>query len=571
MKKENNGKKKVVSLRKKSVTVVLAAAVILSFIAVSISGIYYSYSTFNHYKKLAEQLADTAAAQMSADDIVRYYNEVKTIGDFDEDKYWNDEAYRAEYDKKANALKDEKYKQMLNNLYIFEEKSIDRSEIKFIYVQVLEGDKVTYIFDADTPEDAYQLGTVHAVSEATKQMESPENGIPAFVSNSDDGWLCSCMRPVRDSNGKPVALVGVDISMAEVVKSGVEYLVVLSAIMFVVTALLILIIVKGVEKTLVKPINMLSEAARSFVEDRSEDTKDTSAVSQLNIHTGDEVEVLSDSIKQMKLDINDYITNLTAVTAEKERIGAELDVATHIQSSMLPSIFPSFNNRTEFDIAASMEPAKEVGGDFYDFFMVDENNLAIVMADVSGKGVPAALFMVIGKTLIKDHTSPGTDLGTVFSEVNNILCDSNSEGLFITAFEGVLNLKTGEFRYVNAGHEPPFISHGGDNFDVFKIKPGFVLAGMEGMKYTSGVITLSPGDKLFQYTDGVTEATNSENELYGMERLEAALNKVKDLMPEEILPAIKEDMDEFVGDAPQFDDITMLCLNFKKYREDGEE
>ncbi|MBR7072798.1 MAG: hypothetical protein IKI33_04180, partial [Eubacterium sp.] len=161
-------------------------------------------------------------------------------------------------------------------------------------------------------------------------MESPENGIPAFVSNSDDGWLCSCMRPVRDSNGKPVALVGVDISMAEVVKSGVEYLVVLSAIMFVATALFILIIVKGVEKTLVKPINMLSEAARSFVEDRSEDTKDTSAVSQLNIHTGDEVEVLSDSIKQMELDINDYITNLTAVTAEKERIGAELDVATHI-------------------------------------------------------------------------------------------------------------------------------------------------------------------------------------------------------------------------------------------------
>ncbi|MBQ3903844.1 MAG: serine/threonine-protein phosphatase, partial [Eubacterium sp.] len=174
------------------------------------------------------------------------------------------------------------------------------------------------------------------------------------------------------------------------------------------------------------------------------------------------------------------------------------------------------------------------------------------------------------KTLIKDHTSPGTDLGTVFSEVNNILCDSNSEGLFITAFEGVLNLKTGEFRYVNAGHEPPFISHGGDNFDAFKIKPGFVLAGMEGMKYTSGVITLSPGDKLFQYTDGVTEATNSENELYGMERLEAALNKVKDKMPEDILPAIKEDMDAFVGDAPQFDDITMLCLNFKKYREDGE-
>ncbi len=247
---------------------------------------------------------------------------------------------------------------------------------------------------------------------------------------------------------------------------------------------------------------------------------------------------------------------------EKQRISSELDVATHIQTSLLPCIFPAFPEHREFDVFAAMTPAREVGGDFYDFFMVDDKHLAIVMADVSDKGVPAALFMVIGKTLIKDHTTPDKDLGEVFGKVNNLLCESNSEGLFITAFEGVLNLETGEFKYVNAGHEMPFI-YRGDDFKAEKIKPGFVLAGMEDMKYKSGSLMLNEGDKIFQYTDGVTEATNSVKELFGMQRLEASLNAAKDKNSKEIIEAVKADIDNFVGEAPQFDDITMLCLSFK--------
>lgn len=242
---------------------------------------------------------------------------------------------------------------------------------------------------------------------------------------------------------------------------------------------------------------------------------------------------------------------------------AELNVATNIQKSMLPCIFPAFPEREEFDIYATMNPAKEVGGDFYDYFMVDDRHFAIVMADVSGKGVPAALFMVIGKTLIKDHTQPDKDLGEVFSEVNELLCESNSEGLFITAFEGVLDLVTGEFRYVNAGHEIPFICKKGETFQPYKIRAGFVLAGMEGMRYKCGSMQLEPGDKVFQYTDGVTEATNKDNELYGMQRLEKILCENKNQSPSELLPHIKEDIDDFVGGAPQFDDITMLCMEFK--------
>ncbi|MCM1251575.1 MAG: PP2C family protein-serine/threonine phosphatase [Clostridium sp.] len=254
---------------------------------------------------------------------------------------------------------------------------------------------------------------------------------------------------------------------------------------------------------------------------------------------------------------------------ERHRISAELDVATHIQANMLPRIFPAFPERPEFDIYASMNPAKEVGGDFYDFFMVDDKHLAIVMADVSGKGVPAALFMVIGKTLIKDHTTPGADLGQVFSEVNDLLCESNSEGLFITAFEGVLNLATGEFHFVNAGHEMPFIAKSGNVYEAYKLKPGFVLAGMENMKYQSGSITLSPGDKIFQYTDGVTEATNAANELYGIKRLTDILTKNTDKSPAELLPIVKADIDAFVGNAPQFDDITMLCVEYLKNMSDN--
>lgn len=255
-----------------------------------------------------------------------------------------------------------------------------------------------------------------------------------------------------------------------------------------------------------------------------------------------------------------YSINQSAAAMKTE---AELNVATNIQQSMLPCIFPAFPDRKEIDIYATMDPAKEVGGDFYDFFMVDENHLAVVVADVSGKGVPAALFMVIGKTLIKDHTQPGADLGTVFSEVNNILCESNSEGMFITAFEGVLDLTTGEFVYVNAGHEIPFLCRKGETFKPYKIRAGFVLAGMEDIRYRGGSLMLNAGDKIFQYTDGVTEATNDGNELYGMQRLGDVLGKNSGRTPAEIIPAVRKDIDGFVGSAPQFDDITMLCLEFK--------
>lgn len=255
------------------------------------------------------------------------------------------------------------------------------------------------------------------------------------------------------------------------------------------------------------------------------------------------------------------------ISAESSRIESELSVARTIQANMLPTSFPAFPERDEFDVFATMNPAKEVGGDFYDFFMVDKRHVAVVMADVSGKGVPAALFMAIAKAMIKDHTEPEKQLQQTFSKVNDLLCESNSEGLFVTAFEGVLDLVTGEFVFVNAGHETPYICRNGQMFELFKLRPGFVLAGMEGMCYKTVNITFEPGDKLFQYTDGVTEATDAENKLYGQDRLTAVLQKNSQKSPAELLPVVRADIDAFVGEAPQFDDITMLCLEYKKKME----
>lgn len=469
--------------------------------------------------------------------------------------------------------KDEYYYEILDFLNSFRL----NTDIQYFYVFVPFENDLVYIWDAnalkadETEIDYCELGYREEYMDGGEEVafsvykQNPPEEIDLF-NDETYGYIATAYSPIFDSKGNPVAIVGVDVFMPDLQANMREFLVVVIAAIMLVVLVAILLCFIFVKRKIVNPINQIRDASKTMVENlENEETID------VTVDTGNEIEELFDSFKQMYGDVKDYIHKLSTVTAEKERIGAELDVAKHIQASMLPCIFPAFPDRPEIDIYATMEPAKEVGGDFYDFFMVDDRHLAIVMADVSGKGVPAALFMVIGKTLIKDHTTPGRDLGKVFTEVNNLLCEANSEELFITAFEGVLDLVTGEFVYVNAGHEMPFICKAGGDFAPHKIRAAFVLAGMEDMRYRAGSMTLEPGDKIFQYTDGVTEATNANNELYGMGRLEAVLNRVKEATPHQILPAVKRDIDEFVGEAPQFDDITMLCLEYRSRMEQKEE
>ena len=461
-------------------------------------------------------------------------------------------------------------------------------DIEFIYIvkplnNGSEDNMMNVMAGATAYEKAHEKDSLVLLGQYTGDAYSPEvaenylKGMKAggeeityFSNTTEFGHDYTALVPIMNSKGEAVAILAVDISINEIGTVLTKYIISIVIVMCILIGIFLTGLYKWLSKRVIVPISRIQVSAERFVESsHGQEDPDKIIFENPGIKSGDEVQALSEALVTMASDLKKYMKNLMLETKEKERIGAELGVATHIQSSMLPCIFPAFPDRDEFDIYATMTPAKEVGGDFYDFFMVDDRHLAIVMADVSGKGVPAALFMVIGKTLIKDHTVPGRNLGEVFTEVNNILCESNDNGMFITAFEGVLDLVTGEFRYVNAGHEKPFIYRKGKGYEEYKTRAGFVLAGMENIKYKEQVIQLEAGDRIFQYTDGITEATDSDKQLYGMDRLNSVLNlKCAECSPEETLRLVKADIDAFVGGADQFDDITMLCLEYVRKMEE---
>ena len=321
-----------------------------------------------------------------------------------------------------------------------------------------------------------------------------------------------------------------------------------------------------IEKNITTPIESISGVVKNYVSDSGGIENSKYIISKCEQYSSEESEagILATSFQKMVRDLEIYMKNLKTITAEKERINTELNVAKRIQADMLPKKFPAFPGRNEFDVYAINIPAKEVGGDFYDFFLIDENHLAIVIADVSGKGVPAALFMVIAKTLIKNHAQLGKSPEEVFTTVNNQLYEGNDESMFVTAWMGILEIETGRFTYVNAGHNPPLLKHACKNYDWLKSKPGFVLAGMENIKYYQNEITLEQGDRVYLYTDGITEATNDNDDLFGDASLLQVMNNKNDLSLKELLSHVKEKVDDFAGEREQFDDITMLIMEYKK-------
>ena len=537
------------SLKTKAVVGIICMSIIISATATVLSYRTYANTMDEHYEKMAIDLAETAVSMLDSSKIQRYAETLEKDADYEEQK------------------------NILSQLI----EANDAAQYLYILVpengpNVKIGDPIYDIMDTD-PEVAFAT-----IEPAYIEVDVGENLV--YISETDYGWLCSALVWMYNDQGEGYAMMSVDISMNDVMADRMDFLrVVLFAILLAMVAACVILVLL-VNRFVVNPINQVARAALQYVSDRrtsegrsastgvrriatGEKGEEKSAISQLNIHTGDEIQALSEAIKTMELEINEYIQDLTTVTAEKERIGAELNVATQIQADMLPRIFPAFPEREEFDVYATMNPAKEVGGDFYDFFLVDDDHLAVVIADVSGKGVPAALFMVIAKTLIKNHTQNQEEPGAVFTQTNEQLCEGNDAGLFVTAWMGVLEISTGKFVYVNAGHNPPLLKRAGGQFEWLKSRPGFVLAGMEGVRYRENTLQLEPGDRLYLYTDGVTEATNSHEELFGDERLQNALNEYMDLPVEQFLPKIKECIDAFVGDADQFDDITMLALDYQ--------
>ena len=248
---------------------------------------------------------------------------------------------------------------------------------------------------------------------------------------------------------------------------------------------------------------------------------------------------------------------------EQERIVKELSTARQIQKSVLPHIFPPFPDRAEIDLFATMDPAKDVGGDFYDFYFIDEDHLCLVIADVSGKGIPAALFMMLSKRILEDLARQERTPSTILEKANDLLCDNNQAEMFVTVWLGILEISTGKLTAANAGHEFPAICKKGGSFELYKDTHGFVVGGMEGVHYKGYDLQLNPGDKLFVYTDGVPEATDGSGEMFGTDRMIETLSSCTDNTPKEILQGVKSAVDSFVGDAEQFDDLTMMCLEYK--------
>ena len=549
------------SLRQKTVCMILLLALALTITAAAVGYDVYAGTMDAHYQMLAMNVSKTAASLVNAEEVGELVAQVMEIYRKDPaPTYDSDEAWAEYLSQYTGISEQESFTTLYDTLY----KIKTANNVLSLYISYMDSESMTgiYIIDADKTETGCPTGTWDIIyPQNYEAMKHPENGFEAYITDTEEyGWLCSAGAAVLDDSGKAVAHVFTDISMESVMADRQAFLMRLCAILIGITTVITLALIKVVNTALVKPINSLASAASSYVEAKEEG--EVSALALLDIHTGDEVENLSHALKRMERDINGYIENLTHVTAEKERIGAELSVATHIQASMLPCIFPAFPNRREFDIYATMTPAKEVGGDFYDFFLVDDDHLAVVIADVSGKGVPAALFMVIAKTLIKDHTQSGKPPEEVFTEVNRQLCEANDENLFVTAWMGVLEISTGKLVYVNAGHNPPVIGRKNGETEFLRSRPGFVLAGLDFTKYRAGSLELMPGDLLYLYTDGVTEAMNTAQELYGEERLKRTLDANVSAAPEEIFKAVKKDLDDFVADAHQFDDITMLAMRY---------
>ena len=309
-----------------------------------------------------------------------------------------------------------------------------------------------------------------------------------------------------------------------------------------------------------RPLNRV----RSNVSDYAESKDGVRIRTQLaGIRSRNEIGELASGISDMTREIDDYLEEIRNITAEKERIGAELNVARQIQADMLPNIFPPFPEIGEFNIFASMDPAREVGGDFYDFFLVDDRHVALVMADVSGKGVPAALFMVIAKTMIKNRAMLGGGPAEILRDVNNQLCANNASDYFVTAWLAIIDIKTGEGLAANAGHEHPVLRRADGRFELVVYRHSLALAAMEGISFREHAFRLNPGDRLFVYTDGVPEATGPENELYGTDRMLDSLNRDPDADGEQMLKNLRKDIEVFSSGAEQFDDITMMIFDYE--------
>lgn len=501
----------------------------------------FTKSLTQEYNDSAFRTAESAAMLVDGDKIDLYLQEG-----------FND----AEYDDRWNRMNVLCQKQNVTLIYVIKVDTSNYGKYKSVFNTVNDNsgytpwevgleNETTNDEYVQVYRDIYENGLEQGTVVRTKGLRGREAHITSLV-------------PIKNSQGEVTSILCVERPMDELISGRQEYIdsILLATILLAIAACACLAFY--LKRQFVKPVEKISKEANRFAKENcSPQGNPLDNISEIK-----ELRMLASSIDKMEEDTLRYIEDLSSATAERERISVELSLATTIQANILPNTFPPYPNRKDFDIFASMDAAKEVGGDFYDFYLLDNDRLGFLVADVSGKGVPAALFMMRAKLTIKGLAESGADVHAILTEANARLCEGNEAGMFVTAWLGIVDLRTGVLSYANAGHNPPLIRHKNGDFEYVKTRPNFILAGMEGARYRKNEYQLLPGDEIFLYTDGVTEATDKNSQLFGEERLLAALNKQPNQEVQERCDNVKAAIDEFVGDAEQFDDITMLSARF---------
>ncbi len=376
------------------------------------------------------------------------------------------------------------------------------------------------------------------------------------------GVVATDYRGFYDDSGNLVGYITINVEFNSVVSQMTAFLAVFSPIM---AFLVMWVAINGqrwMKRRILKPITDLTDKARQYnaISESGDGERREPVFESLSMNTGDEIEELWSTMVDMEKDVAIAMKKVREEAATKERIATELDLARQIQMGALPVNFSDISSEKNFDIFACMNPAKEVGGDFYDFFLVDDSHVGLVIADVSGKGIPASLFMMISRTIIKDKALAGGKPSEILKETNDSLCEDNPNTMFLTAWLGILDIDTGEVIAANAGHEHPFVT--GDDGRVHKLNDphGVVMGGLEGMEYEDYTFRIPRGGMLFVYTDGVAEAQNEKDEMFGLPRIEDTLNRYADRVPRGIIESMIAELDSFKGSMDQFDDITMLAV-----------
>lgn len=467
--------------------------------------------------------------------------------------------YRAYF---SELEKDSKYSMLESVLGQFR----DSANVADVYMEVFDDDTKTGIYFAEPDRSEYRvwMGEYEEVDQkyVKKLMESSlENPFYAFFPDSGSIVMTSGIM-LNTDNDIQIGLMA-DTDIKDIVKKAGQFALVYIIFIAIIGFIIGFIATKMVKRSIVLPINKLAEAAKEYVSDKKEGSDNKNHFEDLKIDTGDEIEILYYMMTDMEKDLNDYEKNLQSITAERERIGAEIEIATAIQQSMLENVAPNFVGKKEYDLYAAMSPAREVGGDFYDFFMVDDDHLAILIADVSDKGVGSAFFMAISKTLVKTYAKMVMNPTDVIAKVDRQISEKNDAGLFVTLWMAVIDLNTGHVNACNAGHDYPAIMKNGEDFVVEKTPHGPPVAFIPGMEFLGMEFDMKPGDRIFLYTDGLNEAKRSDDERFGTDRMLEVLNAHKDVDNETMIHLMREAVDEFAGDEPQFDDMTMLGFTFK--------